>query len=201
MFTNCVSLIEITGLDKWNTGKVTKMNMIFQGCKQLKRLDLSNWDTKSLIDITEDENSSTKNGSLFTSCIALEFIDITGWDTSKIERFVNVFAGCISLKQIKGLDTWNFGNAKELFNLFYSCPLLEELDLSNVNFSQIENLEGFINECGSLNKIVLNNNTDVNIVSNYLPNRSLTTTGSITLKSDKTNIDTTLLLSKNWNLI
>ena len=41
MFHNCYKLEEIKGINKFNINQVTKMNSMFEGCYELKYLDLS----------------------------------------------------------------------------------------------------------------------------------------------------------------
>ena len=48
MFYNCHKLKEIKGINKFNTNQVTKMNAIFQECKELEYLDLSIFDTSKV---------------------------------------------------------------------------------------------------------------------------------------------------------
>jgi len=51
MFNNCHKLKEIEGINKFNTNQVTNMRAIFQGCKELEYLDLSNFDTSKVNDM------------------------------------------------------------------------------------------------------------------------------------------------------
>ena len=45
MFLDCYKLKQIKGINKFNTSKVTNMLGMFQNCKELEYLDLSNFDT------------------------------------------------------------------------------------------------------------------------------------------------------------
>ena len=45
MFNNCNKIKEIKGINQFNTNNVTKMNSMFQQCKELIYLDLSNFNT------------------------------------------------------------------------------------------------------------------------------------------------------------
>ena len=48
-FLNCSKLTQLIGLENLNTQKVTNMSWMFKNCKALKTLDLSSWQTDSLI--------------------------------------------------------------------------------------------------------------------------------------------------------
>lgn len=49
MFFNCEMLEEIVGIEKFNTENITSINCMFYQCKKLKKLDLSKWNVKKLI--------------------------------------------------------------------------------------------------------------------------------------------------------
>ena len=45
MFNECHKLKEIKGMDKFNTSKVIDMNTMFQKCYELEYLDLTNFNS------------------------------------------------------------------------------------------------------------------------------------------------------------
>ena len=53
MFNKCILLKEIKGINRFNTNKVNNMKAMFQECNELQYLDLSNFDTSKIIDMTE----------------------------------------------------------------------------------------------------------------------------------------------------
>ena len=52
MFNNCKKLKEIKGINNFNTNNVTKMNSMFQACNELSYLDLSNFNTSKVNDMS-----------------------------------------------------------------------------------------------------------------------------------------------------
>ena len=52
MFNECYKLKEIKGINKFITDKVTNMKSMFQKCNELEYLDLSNFDSSNVIDIS-----------------------------------------------------------------------------------------------------------------------------------------------------
>ena len=52
MFIYCQKLKEIKRINKFNTNKVTKMRAMLNNSKELEYLDLSNFDTSNIADIT-----------------------------------------------------------------------------------------------------------------------------------------------------
>ena len=52
MFYGCENLVVVNSLKNWNTSKVTRVNYrydgIFEACRNLKEIDLTNWDTSNI---------------------------------------------------------------------------------------------------------------------------------------------------------
>ena len=66
MFSGCKS-IEFLNLSEFKTVSVNNMSCIFEGCISLKNIILSNWDTSNVVDMN----------SMFAGCSALEDINIS----------------------------------------------------------------------------------------------------------------------------
>ena len=60
------------------------MFYLFYGCKLLKKLDISNWDTSSANDMR----------CMFYGCESLKEIDISGWDISNVTNIDYMFDKC-----------------------------------------------------------------------------------------------------------
>ena len=65
MFNQCQKLKEIKGIEKFNTINVTSMGSMFQQCKNLEFLDLSNFNTSNTINMSY----------MFNKCSKLKVID------------------------------------------------------------------------------------------------------------------------------
>ena len=52
LFADSTHLKEIKGLDTWNTTNITNMSSMFQNCRSLKELDLSNF---NILNVTESD--------------------------------------------------------------------------------------------------------------------------------------------------
>ena len=53
MFNGCNKLKEIKGLEKFNTNKVKYMNFMFSQCNNLENLNLSNFDTSNVLNMSQ----------------------------------------------------------------------------------------------------------------------------------------------------
>ena len=56
-FSDCKKLKEIKGINKFNTNKVTNMIAMFQNCKEFEYLDLFNFTTSNVTDMSFMFNS------------------------------------------------------------------------------------------------------------------------------------------------
>ena len=89
---NSYNVIELD-LSKYDTSKVTNMREMFMGCKKLKRLDISNFNTTAV-------TSMNRTGGMFQECDSLVELDLSSFDTSSITSTQNMFKGCDNLKTI-----------------------------------------------------------------------------------------------------
>ena len=99
MFYGCSFLKEIN-LSNFNTTEVTNMTQMFYGCSKLKEINVSKFKTTNCEDIY----------GMFSNCSSLESIDMLNWDMKNIKDIDYLFADCSKLKNIK----MNFNNNKKL---------------------------------------------------------------------------------------
>ena len=81
MFAGCEYLEEIQGLSKLNTSELTDMSEMFSFCNSLSEIDLLNFNT-----------SSVKNMSFMFYGVLSEIIDVTNFKTSLVEDMSFMFA-------------------------------------------------------------------------------------------------------------
>ena len=87
MFNGCINITEID-LSNFDTSSVMEMNSMFSGCSSLISLNLSNLDTSSVMDM---------NG-MFSGCSSLHSLDLSNFDLSSVGH--NMFKGCSNLEYI-----------------------------------------------------------------------------------------------------
>ena len=125
------SISTITGLDSFDTSKVTNMGNTFDSCKATS-LSISNWDTSKV----------TTMSGMFADCIYLETLDISGWDTSNVKDFGSVYwfltgsSSSLLTTVIGELDlsscTSGLHYSSSSYYCFKSLPKLETLYLKNI---------------------------------------------------------------------
>ncbi len=124
MFYGCSSLTSLD-LSNWDTSKVTNMSSMFQSCS-LTSLNLSNWNTSEVTDIRQ----------MFYST-GLVTLNLSGWDTSKVTTMQGLFNSSRNLANIIGIEDWNTSNVTDMSFMFCYCNSLTSLDLSNWNTSNV----------------------------------------------------------------
>ena len=147
LFAGCENLkFNNTALDnlaKWNTSNVTNMRALFANMEKQKDLScVQNWDTHNVQDMSYMffQDADLKNvGNLTTRGNV--------WNTSQVGTLPdslqnygmsNMFAGCTSLPEIKGINTWNVSNVKKMRSMFYNTGSLKSLDLSGWHTSKLQ---------------------------------------------------------------
>lgn len=66
------------------------LSYMFSGCRSLKGVELSDWNTSSV----------RKMDEVFRDCSSLTEIDVSGWNTSNVGSSYDMMAGCDSLRSI-----------------------------------------------------------------------------------------------------
>ena len=76
---------------------------------------------------------------------------------STANSLLQMFDGCVNLREIVGLDTWNLSSVKTINTAFRYCQSLQELDLSSWGqySSNFTNIDGFNRYCTQLKTINL----------------------------------------------
>ena len=115
-----------------------------KGYKKITRLDLTNFDTSKVKDMS----------GMFMYCTSLESINLSTFDTSNVENMNLMFGECNNLKSID-LSNFDTSNVKYMWNMFSTCSSLVELDVSNLDTSQVENMELMFSYCGNLKSLDL----------------------------------------------
>ena len=96
-------------------------------------------------------------------------IDMTGWSNGdKLTDLQYTFENCSNLREIKGIENWNTINVKEIKCIFNKCTLLEELNLSGWDFSNLDSnnttTTGYMfNGCSALTELDLSSFNTSNV--------------------------------------
>ena len=119
MFNGCSDIKEID-LSNFNTSEATDMRCMFADCKSITSLNLSNFDTSKV----------TVMFNMFSNCESLTSLDLSSLNTSLIKSMQDVFKNCKSLSSLD-LSSFNTINLKALAFTFSGCINLEYINFSS----------------------------------------------------------------------
>ncbi|RJY74472.1 BspA family leucine-rich repeat surface protein [Listeria monocytogenes] len=148
-----LSELDLSGL---NTSFVTTMERMFEGCENLKILNLSNFDF--------DTSSVINMDYMFTGCTNLEELDVSKFDTSSVTAMQKMFQDCKSLEKLN-LSSFDTSSVTRMNSMFEGCTSLEELDLSSFDTSSVGNMQVMFHGCTNL-KVLYLDKFDDNITTN-----------------------------------
>ena len=155
MFYGCKALKSID-LSSFNTNDVNNMSEMFFGCSSLASIDLSLFNTNNVKDMK----------GMFSYCSSLKSIDLSSFNTTNVNNMSNMFYSCSSLK-ILNLKSFNTTNVENMSYMFYYCYSLKSIDLSSFDTNNVNNMSYMFCDCSSLKSIDLSsfNTHNVNNMS------------------------------------
>lgn len=131
---NCTSM----DLKKLITSQTVDMSYMFgkggenwlgDGCTSLTALDVSNFDTSKV----------TNMSHMFEECSKLTSLDLSKFNTSNVTSMYDMFKGCSGLTSLD-LSKFNTSNVTDMRYMFAGCSGLTSLDVSNFNTSNVTNM-------------------------------------------------------------
>ena len=152
MFNGCKSLKNLN-LSNFNTQNVTNMSGMFFGCKSLANLNLTNFNTQNVTDMS----------SMFYDCKSIANLDLSNFNTQNVTDMSSMFFGCKSFTNLN-LSNFNTQNVTNMNNMFYDCISLRNINLSNFNTQNVTEMNGMFFGCYSLKKenIIIKDNNILN---------------------------------------
>jgi len=145
MFWNCINLtvLDVSGFD---TSSVISMRGMFAGggsnVINLEYLDVSGFDTSNVTDMA----------GMFQNCEKLVNLDVSGFDTSNVTNMMSMFVNC---KKIKNLDVSGFDTSgvTNMGSIFGNCEKITSLDVSGFDTSQVTNMSYMFQNCDKLTSL------------------------------------------------
>ena len=92
---------------------------MFYYCDELTSIDLSNFDTSKVDDMS----------SIFSFCFSLTSLDLSSFDTSNVEDMYYMFYYCSNLTTIKGVI--DMKSCTNYAGMFSACPKLKGVKIKN----------------------------------------------------------------------
>jgi len=83
---------------------------------------------------------------MFFACYEITSVKFVNVDISLVKSMQEMFSACLQLKNVSLKSCFNSKNLTNICNSFHYCPQLQEIDLSNIDFSNVESYDMFLVE-------------------------------------------------------
>ncbi len=167
MFYGCSDITTINGLETLDTSNAKTMAAMFQQCKGLVSLNLSNFDTSNVTDMNhmfygmsvdslDVSNFDTSNVSTMTSmfahCEKIETLNLSNFNTEKVTSMGSMFYICKALKSVN-LSSFNTEKVTTMAHMFYACHSISEIDISSFSTPVLKDIQAMFSDCDELTTI------------------------------------------------
>jgi len=118
---------------------LTRINHMFCECSSIISINLSNFNTKNVINMS----------CIFARCSSLTNVNLTNINTQNVKNMYGLFIKCRSLTSIN-LSNFNTRNVTNMMMMFKECSSLTNIDLSRFSTRNVENKKLMFIGCTSL---------------------------------------------------
>ena len=139
-------------LSNFDTSKVMTMNEMFANMYNLTSLNLSNFDTSKVTDM----------GVMFAGMLILTSLNLSNFDTSKVTDMYGMFAYMHRLTSLN-LSNFDTSNVTGMSGMFDGMSSLTSLDLSNFDTSKVTDMGGMFSDMSNLTSLDLSNFNTSNV--------------------------------------
>ena len=102
---------------------------------------------------------------MFYNCSDITELDLSKLDTSQCTNMSNMFYGCKSLVEIKGISDFDTSNVTNMSDMFNNCRELRQLDVSKWNTSKVTNMSNMFNGLVKLTELDLSKLNTSNVTN------------------------------------
>ena len=115
-FASFFQLSDIQDIKNLNTSRTTKMEKMFYGCNNLKKLNLSTCDTKNVTDMS----------NMFYNCSALVELNLSDFNTANVTNMSNMFMSCHELQSLD-LSSFTTDKVEDMSQMFQNCSKMKSV--------------------------------------------------------------------------
>ena len=141
LFVSC-SALEKVDLSEFDTSNIDNMSYMFEECVKLTKLDLSNFNTENVTDMC----------CMFEGCEELTELNITSFNTENVTNMEDMFFECVKLTKLD-LSSFNTENVTDMSNMFCFNSKLSDLNISSFNTKNVIDMGGMFADCTSLESL------------------------------------------------
>lgn len=99
-----------------------------------------------------DASTTTSMSYMFSGCEALEAVDLSSLGLSSVRDLSRLFSGCSSLRSVT--LGGNASAVTDMSYMFSGCEMLKTVDLSPIDLTPVQELDGLFQGCASLSDVV-----------------------------------------------
>ena len=173
LFKQYVNATEISGLTNLDAAYATDMNGMFDECRKVTNLDLSEFNSDNVTDMAEmfgqcyelqdtklpdnfvtDKVTTMKE--MFKDCNKLSTLSVGNYNTSKVTDMESVFANCNALTELS-VSNWDTSSATTMNSMFLNCNNLATLNVTNFKTQNVTDMAHMFNGCNVLATIDVSN--------------------------------------------
>ena len=147
----------LTAVDvsEWDTSNVTNMSYMFYNCTQLSSAgSFKNFNTSNVTDM-----------SYMFRATVIPTLDLSSFDTTNVTNMSYMINNCTQTTSIN-VSSFNTENVTTMENMFGNCISLTELNLSNFITSKVTKFSQMFSGCTALQKLDIRNFTFEKMNSN-----------------------------------
>ena len=152
------NMIKSLDMVNWDTSYVTDMSGMFNGCTYVDKFEIGKWDTSNVTDMSGMFSQYYKtNINIFNAqYMKCTIIDVSKLNTSNVTNMNNMFNECNALIS---LDTSNWDTSKvtDMNSMFDRCESLTSLDVSKWNTSNVTDMYCMFQYCNSITNLDVSN--------------------------------------------
>ena len=197
VFNININVRDFSPVKNWNVNKVKYMQHMFATCFSVEEIDLSNWETHSLENISRMfaqswitiDGQSTTGGVLkriklskkfdtskvtdmsllvYNNRVIEDYSFLKYLNTSNVENMMHIFYSNNGLTNTEYLKDWDVSKVTNMNGLFIGTKNLTSLEgLKNWNTSSVKDLSYMFRHCDSLVSLEGLENWDVSNVTNF----------------------------------
>ena len=125
--------------------KLTTCVEMFTSCKGLTSINLSNFDTSNVTDMSH----------IFGGCSGLTSLNLSNFDTSGVTNMCSMFSYCKGLTSLN-LSNFNTSNVTDMSYMFNNCSGLTSLDIRSFSSINLSNTRSMLASVNSTCKVYVN---------------------------------------------
>jgi surface protein len=117
-----INIIESDTIIKigWINTVFNSISGMFSNCVDITEIDMTKFDTSSIIDMS----------NVFSSCSSLKSLNVSNLITTNVQTMQNMFYQCTEITSVN-LESFTIPSITSLNRVFYGCTKLEYINLKN----------------------------------------------------------------------